>query len=72
LVTAAIGSARHRLRARRHQTDRHHKTLKGLSPAMAAEISPTLWSTTHLAEMVDAAEPKLGKRGSYKKAAQEV
>jgi hypothetical protein len=30
---------------------------------MAAGISQTLWSMTDLAEMVDAAAPKVGKRG---------
>ena len=34
---------------------KQHKSLKGLSPAMAAGISDTLWSMTDLAEMVDAA-----------------
>jgi hypothetical protein len=29
---------------------KQHKSLKGLSPAMAAGISPTLWSMTDLAE----------------------
>ena len=48
---------------------KQHKTLKGLSPAMAAGISETLWGMTDLAKMVDAAQPKLGKRGPYKKAA---
>jgi IS1 family transposase len=46
---------------------KQHKSLKGLSPAMAAGISDTLWSMTDLAEMVDAAAPKPGPRGSYKK-----
>jgi hypothetical protein len=46
---------------------KQHKSLKGLSPAMAAGISDTLWSVTDLAQMVDAAAPKLGKRGPYKK-----
>ena len=46
---------------------KQHKSLQGLSPAMAAEISDTLWSVTDIAEMVDAATPKPGKRGSYKK-----
>jgi hypothetical protein len=45
---------------------KQHKTLKGLSPAMAAGISDTLWSMTDLAEMVDAAQPKPGKRGPYR------
>jgi IS1 family transposase len=46
---------------------KQHKSLKGLSPAMAANISDTLWSVTDLAEMVEAATPKSGKRGPYKK-----
>lgn len=46
---------------------KQHKTLKGLSPAMAAGISDTLWSMTDLAEMIDASLPKPGKRGPYKK-----
>jgi hypothetical protein len=47
---------------------KQHKTLKGLSPAMAAGLSDTLWSTADLAAVVDAAQPKAGKRGPYKKA----
>ncbi|TMI99212.1 MAG: DDE-type integrase/transposase/recombinase [Alphaproteobacteria bacterium] len=46
---------------------KQHKSLKGLSPAMAAGVSNTLWSVTDLAEMVDAAATKPGKRGPYKK-----
>ena len=46
---------------------KQHKSLKGLSPAMAAGISPTLWSMTDLAEMVDAAQSRPGKRGPYNK-----
>jgi IS1 family transposase len=46
---------------------KQHKSLKGLSPAMAAGISETLWSMTDLAEMVDASLPKAGPRGPYKK-----
>ncbi len=46
---------------------KQHKTLKGLSPAMAAGISDTLWSMTDLAEMIDASLPKPGKRGPYTK-----
>jgi hypothetical protein len=46
---------------------KQHKSLKGLSPAMASGLSDTLWSMTDLAEMVDAAQPKLGKRGHYRK-----
>ena len=46
---------------------KQHKTLKGLTPAMAVGISDTLWSMTDLAEMVDASLPVPGKRGPYKK-----
>jgi IS1 family transposase len=45
---------------------RQHKSLKGLSPAMAAGISPTLWSMTDLPEMVDASLPKPRLRGPYR------
>jgi IS1 family transposase len=46
---------------------KQHKTLKGISPAMAAGLSDTLWSMADLAAIVDAAQPKAGKRGLYKK-----
>jgi len=45
---------------------KQHKSLKGISPAMASGLSETLWSMTDLAEMVDANLPKPGKRGPYK------
>jgi hypothetical protein len=45
---------------------REHKSLKGLSPAMAAGLSEALWSMTELAGMVDAAAPKPGPTGPYK------
>jgi IS1 family transposase len=51
---------------------KQHKSLKGITPAMAAGISDTLWSMTDLAEMVDAAMPKPGKRGPYKQRNLEV
>lgn len=47
---------------------KQHKTLKGISPAMASGLSMTLWSMTDLAEMVDASQSKPGKRGPYRKA----
>src|SRR5487761_886132 len=46
---------------------KQHKSLKGLSPAMADGLSDTLWSMTDMAEMVDAASPKPPVRGPYKK-----
>jgi hypothetical protein len=46
---------------------KQHKSLKGLSPAMAAGISDTLWNMTDLAEMVDASLSKPGRRGPSKK-----
>jgi hypothetical protein len=46
---------------------KQHKSLKGISPAMAAGISDTLWSVTDPTEVVEAAAPKPGKRGPYKK-----
>ncbi len=45
---------------------RQHKTHR-LSPAMAAGLTDKLLSMSDLAEMVDAAQPKLRKRGPYKK-----
>ena len=47
---------------------KQHKILKGVSPAMAAGVSNTLWSVADLAEMVEAAALKPGKRGPYRKA----
>ena len=47
---------------------KQHKSLKGLSPAMAAGLSDTLWSMTDLAEMIDLSLPKPGPRGPYKAA----
>lgn len=46
---------------------KQHKSLKGLSPAMAAGLSNTLWSMIDLAEMIDASLPKPRKRDAYKK-----
>src|SRR5450830_1447628 len=51
---------------------KQHKTLKGISPAMAAGLSETLWSMTDLAEMIEAAAPKPAKRGPYKKTADQI
>ncbi len=45
---------------------KQHKSLKGLSPAMAAGLSDTLWSMTDLAEMIDPSLLRPGPRGPYK------
>jgi IS1 family transposase len=45
---------------------KQHKTLSGLSPAMASGLSDTLWSMGDIAALVEAAEPTPGKRGPYK------
>lgn len=45
---------------------RIHKTLR-VTPAMAAGLSPILWSMEDVANLIDAAAPKPGKRGPYKK-----
>jgi IS1 family transposase len=44
---------------------RIHKTLR-MSPAMAAGLSPTLWSMENVAALIDAAGPAPAKRGPYK------
>jgi hypothetical protein len=43
-----------------------HKAHK-LTPAMAAGVTDKLWSVDDIAVLVDAAAPKPGKRGPYKK-----
>lgn len=50
-----------------HNFVKQHKPLKGLSPAMVAGVSETLWSVADIAEMVAAAAPQPGKRGPHKK-----
>lgn len=51
---------------------KQHKTLKGITPAMAAGLSKTLWSVADMAVMVDATLPQLGRRGPYKKTADQI
>ena len=50
---------------------RIHKTLR-MSPAMAAGVTDKLWSIEDIAVMVDAAAPKPGRRGPYKKREAEI
>jgi len=45
---------------------RIHKTLK-VTPAMAAGVTDKLWSMADVVAVIDAAAPKPGKRGPYKK-----
>ncbi|MGJ3259838.1 MAG: IS1 family transposase [Rhodospirillales bacterium] len=46
---------------------RQHKSLDGLSPAMAAGVSDRLWDMSDIVALVEAAEPAPKKRGPYKK-----
>src|SRR6266446_4656518 len=48
-----------------------HKAHK-LTPAMAAGITDKLWSVEDIVSLVEASEPKSGKRGPYKKADRSV
>lgn len=50
---------------------KQHRSLKKISPAMAAGLSDTLWSVDDIAALVESAAPKLGKRGPYKNRAPE-
>ncbi len=46
---------------------RQHKSLDGLSPAMAAGVSDRLWDMSDIVALVEAAEPAPKKRGPYNK-----
>lgn len=46
---------------------RQHKSLNGLSPAMAAGVSDRLWEMSDIVALVKAVEPTQKKRGPYKK-----
>jgi len=46
---------------------RQHKSLDGLSPAMAAGVSERLWGMSDIVALVEAADQKPGPRGPYKK-----
>ena len=46
---------------------KQHKSLGGISPAMASELTDHLWNMSDLAEMIDATLPKPGRGGPYKK-----
>ncbi len=46
---------------------KQHKSLEGITPAMAAGVTDKHWDMKDVAALVDAAAPKPGRRGSYKK-----
>lgn len=46
---------------------KQHRTLRGITPAMAAGVTDKLWEMKDVAALVDAAAPKPGRRGAYKK-----
>ena len=46
---------------------KQHKSLQGITPAMAAGVTDKLWDMKDVAALIDAAAPKPGKRGPYKK-----
>ena len=50
-----------------HNFCRQHKSLDGISPAMAAGVTGQLWDIEDIVRLVDEAAPKPGPRGSYKK-----
>ena len=45
---------------------RIHRTLK-ITPAMAAGVTERLWEIGDIVKLIEAAEPKPGPRGPYKK-----
>jgi hypothetical protein len=47
---------------------RIHKTLR-VTPAMAAGVTDRLWEVSDIVALLEATEPKPGKRGPYKKRA---
>lgn len=46
---------------------RQHKSLKGLSPAMAAGVTDRLWDIDDIVKVIDEAAPNPDPRGPYKK-----
>jgi len=51
---------------------RQHKSLGGISPAMAAGVSDTLHDMGWIVGLIDARAPKPGRRGPYKKTGEEI
>ena len=46
---------------------RQHKSLHGISPAMAAGATDHLWDIEDIVRLIDEAAPRLGPRSHYKK-----
>jgi hypothetical protein len=46
---------------------KQHKTLQGITPAMAAGVSQSPWTMADVVALIDARAAKPGKRGRYKK-----
>ena len=46
---------------------RQHKSLDGISPAMAAGVTDRLWDVEDIVRIVDEAAPKPGRPKAYKK-----
>ena len=46
---------------------KQHKSLGGVSPAMASDLTDHLWNMEEIAEMIDATLPKPGRPTAYKK-----
>ena len=47
---------------------RQHKSLKGITPAMAAGVTARLWDVEDIVKVIDDAKAAPKKRGPYKKA----
>ncbi len=46
---------------------KQHKSLQGITPAMAAGVTDKLWDMKDVAALIDAVAPEPGKPGPYKK-----
>ena len=46
---------------------RQHKSLKGITPAMAAGVTTRLWDVEDIVKVIDDAEAAPRKRGPYNK-----